>query len=77
MVVAAQGRAPEAVKLLQDSIQEDPGFEASYVTLARIYLDGRRPREATQVLERLLQRNPKNPAGLQILQQLKGGSAPK
>ena len=66
-------RGPEAVKLLQDSIQDDPAFEMSYVTLTKIYLEANRPREATQVLERLLQRNPKHPIGLQILQQLKGG----
>jgi predicted Zn-dependent protease len=45
----------------------------SYVTLARVYLSTGRAREATQVLERLLQRNPRNPLALQMVQQLKAG----
>jgi pentatricopeptide repeat protein len=41
----------------------------TYVTLARIYLKAGQRREGIQVLERLLQRNPKNPLGLELLRQ--------
>jgi pentatricopeptide repeat protein len=43
----------------------------TYVTLARIYLKAGQRREGIQVLERLLQRNPNHPLGLQLLQQLR------
>jgi hypothetical protein len=43
------------------------------VTLAKIYLSTGRTREGTQVLERLLQKNPQNPLALQMVQQLKAG----
>ena len=44
-----------------------------YVTLCRIYLKTGQRQEATQVLERLLQRNPTHPLGLQLLQQIRAG----
>jgi predicted Zn-dependent protease len=44
----------------------------TYVTLSRLYLQGGQRQEAVQVLERLLQRNPKHPLGLQILRDLGG-----
>jgi Tfp pilus assembly protein PilF/peroxiredoxin len=72
MVLGASERAPEAVKLLEQSIKDDPAFESSYLTLAKIHLGARQPREATQALERLLQRNPKNPAALAMLHDLQG-----
>jgi predicted Zn-dependent protease len=39
------------------------------VTLARIYLKAGQRREGIQVLERLLQRNPSHPLGLELLRQ--------
>ena len=44
-----------------------------YVTLTRLHLAAGQRQEAGQVLERLLQRNPKHPLGLQLLRQLGGG----
>jgi hypothetical protein len=43
------------------------------VTLAKVYLGTGRTRDAEQVLERLLQREPQNALALSMLQQLKGG----
>jgi hypothetical protein len=43
------------------------------VTLSRIYLQAGRQRDAVQVLELLLQRNPKNPAALETLRKLRAG----
>ncbi len=54
-------------------LQENPGFEMAYVTLSKIYLKAGRRAEGVQVLERLLQRNPTHPLGLQILRQLQVG----
>jgi predicted Zn-dependent protease len=45
----------------------------AYVTLCRIYLKTGQRQEGTQVLERLLQRNPTHPIGLQLLQQIRAG----
>jgi hypothetical protein len=43
------------------------------VTLSRVYLQAGRRRDAVQVLELLLQRNPKNAAALETLQKLRSG----
>jgi Tfp pilus assembly protein PilF len=43
------------------------------VTLAKIYLSTGRKRDAEQVLERLLQREPQNALAHLVLQQLKDG----
>jgi len=59
--------------VLQRLIDATPEFEPAYVTLARIYLQEGRRRDAVQVLELLLQRNPKNPAALETLQKLRAG----
>lgn len=72
MVLGTSGRAADAIKLLQDSIQDDPAFEGSYLTLCKLHLAAENRRAATQVLERLLQRNPKNPAALALLHELQG-----
>jgi predicted Zn-dependent protease len=61
------------VGVLQRLMQANPDFEMSYVTLAKIYLSTNRRREGVQTLERLLQKNPKNPLALQIMRELGGG----
>ena len=60
--------------MLQNALQENPAFEMTYVTLSRIYLRTGRRREAIQVLERLLQRNPTNALGLEVLRQAQAGN---
>ena len=45
----------------------------AYVTLSRIYLKAGRRQEGVQALERLLQRNPTHPLGLQMLRQIQAG----
>jgi len=72
LVLAARGDSGGAVTVLQRLLQEEPAFEMTYVTLARIYLKAGQRREGIQVLERLLQRNPKNPLGLELLRQAQG-----
>ena len=73
-MLGAAGDAEAAIAVLQRLLEEAPGFEPAYVTLARIYLQTGRRREGTQVLELLLQRNPRNPAGLEMLRQVRGGA---
>jgi len=70
-VLGARGDGPGAIALLQRFLEKEPTFEPSYVTLAKVYLGAGRKREGIQVLELLLQRNPKNPAALGMLAQLK------
>jgi hypothetical protein len=43
----------------------------TYVTLGRLYLKAGQRAAAAQVLERLLQRNPRHPLGLELLRQLR------
>ena len=45
----------------------------AYVTLSRIYLEAGRRQDGVQVLERLLQRNPTHPLGLQMLREIRSG----
>jgi Tfp pilus assembly protein PilF/peroxiredoxin len=71
LVLAARGDVTGATTLLQRFLEKEPTFEPSYVTLAKVYLSSGRRREGIQVLELLLQRNPKNPAALGMLAQLK------
>jgi Flp pilus assembly protein TadD/peroxiredoxin len=73
LVLGARGDAGGAIALLQRFLEKAPGFEPSYVTLAKVYLGAGRRREGMQVLELLLQRNPKNAAALGMLGQLKAG----
>ena len=47
----------------------------AYVTLAKIHFSAGRSREGVQALERLLQRNPKHDAALELLKQWKGASS--
>ena len=44
------------------------------MTLSRIYLRPGRRREGIQVLEQLLQRNPKSALGLEVLKQAQAGN---
>ena len=74
LVLGAQGDAEGAITVLQKAVQENPVFEMTYVTLSRIYLRTGRRREAVQVLEKLLQRNPGNALGLEVLRQAQAGN---
>ena len=49
----------------------NPDFEMAYPTLARTQLAVGRQRDALQVLDRLLQKNPTHPLALQLLRQLR------
>jgi predicted Zn-dependent protease len=60
--------------VLQKTLAENPAFEMTYVTLARIYLRTGRRREAIHVLEKLLQRNPTHALGLEVLRQAQPGN---
>jgi Tfp pilus assembly protein PilF len=71
LVLMTHGDAETATSVLQGVLQVNPEFEMTYVTLAKIYLSTGRRREGTQVLERLLQRNPNNPLALQMVRQLR------
>jgi predicted Zn-dependent protease len=63
----------DAVRVLQQTLELNPEFEMTYVTLAKIYLGTDRARDGVRVLERLLQKNPKNPLALQMMRELRGG----
>jgi tetratricopeptide (TPR) repeat protein/peroxiredoxin len=71
LVLAARNDGPGAIALLQRFLEKEPGFEPSYLTLAKVYLGAGRKREGIQVLELLLQRNPKNAMALEMLAQLR------
>ena len=73
LVLAARGDVDGAVAALQRLLEESPGFEMAYVTLSKIYLKAGRQAEGVQTLERLLQRNPTHPLGLEILRQVRSG----
>ena len=73
LVLAARGDMDGAIAVLQRLLGENPGFEMAYVTLSRIYLKAGRRAEGVQTLERLLQRNPTSPLGLEMLRQVRGG----
>jgi predicted Zn-dependent protease len=73
MVLSALGEDEAALEVLRRVLQEKPAFEMTYVTLCRIYMQAGQPTDAIQALERLLQINPKNPQGLELLRQLRGG----
>ena len=61
-----------AVQLLEGFLDKTPQYQDAYVTLAKIHFSAGRSREGVQVLERLLQRNPKHAAALELLSQWKG-----
>jgi predicted Zn-dependent protease len=63
------------VALLERLLRDNPAFEPAYVTLCRLYAASGQQRQAVQVLERLLQRNPTHPQGLQLLKQLQAGGS--
>jgi tetratricopeptide (TPR) repeat protein len=73
LVLAARGDMEGAIAALQGLLGQNPGFEMAYVTLSRIYLKAGRRAEGVQTLERLLQRNPANPVGLEMLRQVRAG----
>jgi Tfp pilus assembly protein PilF/peroxiredoxin len=73
LVLAARGDTASAIALLERFLADNAGFEPAYLTLCRLYLKAGQQREGTQVLERLLQRDPTHAQGLQILQQLRAG----
>ena len=72
-MLGARGDANGAITVLQRLLEQTPAFEPAYVTLARIYLQTGRKREGVQTLELLLRRNPRNPAGLEMLRQVRAG----
>jgi uncharacterized protein HemY len=51
--------------------KENPAFEATYLTLARIHLSLGKRREAAAALEQLLQRNPTHPQALELMRELR------
>jgi len=69
----ARGNGASATAVLEALLKENPAFEPAYVALCRLYVAAGQQRQAVQVLERLLQRNPTHPQGLQLLKQLQGG----
>jgi Tfp pilus assembly protein PilF/peroxiredoxin len=71
LVLAARGDANGAVALLRKTLEAAPEFEMTYVTLGRLYLKAGQRAEAAQVVERLLQRNPRHPLALDLLRQLR------
>jgi Tfp pilus assembly protein PilF/peroxiredoxin len=71
LVLMTHGAAAPAETALKTALSANPDFEACYVTLAKIYLTTGREREGMQVLQQLLQKNPKNPMGLQMMQEVR------
>ena len=72
-MLASRGETDGAIVVLQRLLEENASFEMAYVTLSKIYLKAGRRAEGIQALERLLQRNPTHPLGLQILRQVQAG----
>ena len=70
-MLVAKGQTDAAVGLLRGVLKRTPQYEAAYVTLAKIHFSAGRTKEGIAVLERLLQRNPKNEIALELLRQLK------
>ena len=71
LVLVARGDSDAAVRLLEDFLARDPGFENGYITLAKIHLAAQRRKDAQAVLQRLLQRNPSNPLAREILDSIR------
>ena len=71
LVLVARGQADGAVAMLQTFLEKNPGFEGTYITLAKIYLSTQRLPQGLAVLERLLQRNPTHPQARELLEQFK------
>ena len=67
----SKGQTDAAVSLLESVLKQSPEYEAAYVTLAKIHFSAGRTKEGVAVLERLLQRNPKNSMALELLRQWK------
>jgi tetratricopeptide (TPR) repeat protein len=71
LVLAARGDEPGAIGVLQQLLKDDPASETAYLGLSRIHVQAGRTREGIQALERLLQKNPKHPLGLEMLRKLR------
>ena len=71
LVLVNRGQAEAATGLLASFIEQNPAFEGTYVTLARLHLAAGRTREGLAVLERLLQRNPTHPLALEMVRQFR------
>ena len=72
-MLAARGDARAAIAVIERLLTDNPAFEPAYVTLCRLYLATGQQPEGMRTLERLLQRNPTHPQGLQLLKQLQAG----
>ena len=73
LVLSARGEMEKAIAVLQRLLGENAEFEMAYVALSKIYLEAGRRQDGVQVLERLLQRNPTHPIGLQMLREIRSG----
>ena len=60
----------QALRVASDSVQRNPDFEATYLTLARLYLQAGRPASAVQTLQDLLARHPNHLEAQAILRDL-------
>src|SRR5204862_487775 len=72
-VLGGPGKTHQPLTVLQRLVKANPGFEMGYVTLCRMSLNAAHRQEAVQILEHLLQRNPPQPAALQLLREIKSG----
>ena len=61
---------PRGLGLLRDAIQLDPYDAATYLQLARVYLEMSKRREAAQMLEQVLNFDRGNPNARELLQKL-------
>jgi tetratricopeptide (TPR) repeat protein len=69
LVLVARDRKDEALALLQGFLEANPGFENTYITLAKLHLQAGRQREGVAVLQRLLERNPSHRIAQELLRQ--------
>jgi Tfp pilus assembly protein PilF/peroxiredoxin len=67
LVLVARGDAAGAVSLLNTFLETHPAADGPHITLAKIHLSAGRKAEGIAVLERLVQRDPKNLQALEIL----------
>jgi Tfp pilus assembly protein PilF len=67
LVLAARGKRDDAIALLRAFVAAHPEQEASYVALAKLYLSAGDRGAGVQVLERLLQRNPRHAEARELL----------
>jgi Flp pilus assembly protein TadD/peroxiredoxin len=67
LVHVARGDSEGAVRLLNTFLETHPAADGLHITLAKIHLSEGRQAEGIAVLERVLQRDPKNLQALEIL----------